>query len=263
MTSTGIPGIPSRTTDPIEARALVEANGCVILEGIGLDATDAVDVAHRVFGADVLRAPDPSEVRAGGDRDRRLPNIDHTTPLLPHTDGFAYGERYPDHFLLLCGRSSPVGGESFLVDGYAVVDQLIASGRRELVERLESTPVDQTEPDMQRSITPIIGRAPSGRRMLRLFPFQRPAAESTEAEADAAMIAAWRAAILDAGEAAPRFKLQAGEAVIIDNYRMMHAREAYTDLDRLMWRVWVWTTGAHGVPDGQLHSDSRYAVANP
>jgi excinuclease UvrABC ATPase subunit len=31
------------------------------------------------------------------------------------------------------------------------------------------------------------------------------------------------------------------------------------DMDRLMWRVWVWTTSALGVPEGQLHSDSRYA----
>ncbi len=46
---------------------------------------------------------------------------------------------------------------------------------------------------------------------------------------------------------------------MIDNYRMFHGREPYADLDRLMWRVWIWTDESKGVPEGMLHSDSRYA----
>jgi gamma-butyrobetaine dioxygenase len=256
---TGSP--PRRTADAAEAHEIVAVDGCVVLTGLGTDPAAAVAVAHDVFGADVLRAPEPSEVRIGGDRDRRLPTIDHTTPLLAHTDGFAYGLRYPDHFLLLCAQSSPAGGESFLVDGQAVVEHLLACGQEALVARLATVAVDQTEPDMQRSIDPIIGRTPAGRMMLRLFPFQRPSAESDDPDADAAMIAAWRGAVTEAAAVAPRFKLAPGEAVIVDNYRMMHGREAYADLDRLMWRVWVWTTASLGVPAGPLHSDSRYAVA--
>ena len=76
------------------------------------------------------------------------------------------------------------------------------------------------------------------------------------------MIDAWRDAIATAADAAPRFKLHAGDVVVVDNYRMMHGREAYADLDRLMWRVWVWTKAAFGVPGGPLHSDSRYASAS-
>ena len=252
---------PKRTADPIAARAIVEADGAVIVTGLDTASVAGVDLAGAMFGDDLLSAPDPSEVRVGGDRDRRPATIDNTTALLPHTDGFAYGQRYPDYFLLLCAASSPVGGESFLVDGYAVVEQLEAGGDAHIVARLEAVAVDQTEPGMQRSIDPIIGRAPSGRKMLRLFPFQRPAAESTEPDADAQMIALWRDTIMDASAAAPRFRLEPGEAVVIDNYRMMHAREAYADLDRQMWRVWIWTTTSVGVPDGPLHSDSRYAVA--
>ncbi|MFT3855639.1 MAG: TauD/TfdA family dioxygenase [Ilumatobacteraceae bacterium] len=213
-----------------------------------------------VFGADVLEAPPPSEVRIGGDRDRKLPHVDNTTPLQAHTDGFAYGDRYPDYFLLSCAHTSPVGGESFLVDGEAVVAELAARhGGGELVERLQHVPVDQTEPDMQRSVSPIIGRTPAGRLMLRRFPFQRPSADSTDVARDTAMVATWTTAIAKAAERAPRFKLLPGDVAVIDNYRMMHGREGYADLDRLMWRVWVWTTAAFGVPDGPLHSDSRYA----
>jgi alpha-ketoglutarate-dependent taurine dioxygenase len=255
---------PMVTADPGEARLLVERWGAAILSGWGTTAHDAVAAAHAIFGRDVLQAPSPSEVRFGGDRDRRLPTIDNTTPLPAHTDGFAYGDRYPDYFLLSCAHSSPLGGESFLVDGEAVVDLLAARrGGRDLVERLQTVPVDQTEPDMQRSVSPIIGRTTTGRLMLRRFPFQRPSEDSTEPERDATMIDAWKDAITAAAERAPRFKLQAGDVAVIDNYRMMHGREGYADLARQMWRVWVWTTSAWGVPDGRLHSDSRYAVAEP
>jgi len=253
---------PARSRDPRHVRTLVERDGAAILTGWGTSPDHAVEAAHAVFGDDVLQAPLPSEVRAGGDRDRRLPSIDHTTPLLPHTDGFAYGDRYPDYFLLSCAHASPEGGESYLVDGEAVVDHLAGRpGGRDVVQRLQDVAIDQTEPGMQRSVTPVIRRTAAGRLMLRRFPYQRPADDSADPVCDAAMIDAWRDAIATAGNAAPRFKLQAGDVVVVDNYRMMHGREAYADLDRLMWRVWVWTTASYGVPGGPLHSDSRYASA--
>ncbi len=253
---------PRRTSDPVEARRIVEADECVILTGLGTAPEDAVAVAHSVFGADVLQVPEPSEVRAGGDKDRRPADLDNTKPLPSHTDGFAYGDRYPDYFLLLCGQSSPLGGESFLVDGYDVIDRLRRSGAAGVVERMEAVAVDQTEPDMHRSVSPILGYTAAGRMMLRLFPYQRPSDESSDPPGDQAMIDAWKHAVVSTASAAPRFKLAAGEAAIIDNYRMTHGREPYTDPDRLMWRVWVWTTSALGVPEGLLHSDSRYAITN-
>jgi alpha-ketoglutarate-dependent taurine dioxygenase len=254
---------PVRTRDPQRARVLVEQMGAAILCGWGTSADDAVAAAHAVFGTEVLQAPSPSEVRIGGDRDRRLPHVDNTTPLLAHTDGFAYGDRYPDYFLLSCAHASPEGGESFLVDGEAVVAGLAGRhGGGDLVERLQTVAVDQTEPDMQRSVSPIIGRTAAGRLMLRRFPFQRPSLDSTDVERDAAMVEAWTDAVTEAAGRAPRFKLVAGEVAVIDNYRMMHGREGYADLDRQMWRVWVWTTSAWGVPLGPLHSDSRYAHAD-
>lgn len=35
----------------------------------------------------------------------------------------------------------------------------------------------------------------------------------------------------------------AGEALLMDNYRAMHVREGYTDLDRRSWRIFLWTEG--------------------
>lgn len=250
---------PRRTADPVEALRLLTTDGCVIVEGAGRSSADAVHVARRVFGAAALEIPEPAAVRDGGDRDRKPDGIDHTTPLTPHTDGFSYGDRYPDHILLLCVTASATGGESFLVDGYAVLDRLRVE-RPDLVERLRSVPIDQTEPDMRVSLTPIVGATPAGRTMLRLFPFQRPSPTSTDPAADLEMISAWRGAVTEAAASAARFRLGPGDAVFVDNYRMLHGRESYDDLDRLLWRVWVWTTDGLGVPSGQLHSDSRYAI---
>ena len=44
---------------------------------------------------------------------------------------------------------------------------------------------------------------------------------------------------MDAG----RVKLNAGEAVCIDNYRCLHAREAFWgERERRLWRIWTWTS---------------------
>ena len=253
---------PLRSADPREVRAAVARDGVAVLTGRGDTADDAVETARALFGDSIRELPPPAEVRAGGVRDRAARGVDRTTPLEPHTDGFAYGDRYPDHFLLACARSSAEGGESFAVDGLAVLAELAAGpDGAALVERMATVPIEQTEPGMRGSVSPLVGRAPSGRTMLRRFPFQAPAATSDDPEADAAMIGAWHAAVAAAGERAARFKLEAGDVVAFDNYRMLHGREPYADSERLMWRVWVWTDEALGVPDGRLHSDSRYAGA--
>ena len=76
------------------------------------------------------------------------------------------------------------------------------------------------------------------------------------------MIESWTKAVDAGGVSAPRFKLGPGEALIVDNYRVLHGRDGYSDLNRMMWRVWIWTEEAMGTPPMPLHSDSRYAVKN-
>ncbi len=257
------PDRPLRSPDPREVRRAVARDGVAVMSGRDeIDSQGAIDVAHEVFGEAIRRIPPPAEVRAGGVRDKTADAIDETMPLPPHTDGFAYGDRYPDHFLLACERSSPYGGESFAVDGHAVLDRIASRpDGAALLERMSSVAIEQTEPGMRSSLDPLVGRAPGGRPMLRRFPFQVPAADSADPAEDARMIAVWHEAVSAAGEEAPRFRLEPGDVVVFDNYRMMHGREPYTDPDRLMWRVWIWTDEALGIPDGRLHSDSRYAGA--
>ncbi|MDA8034039.1 MAG: TauD/TfdA family dioxygenase [Actinomycetota bacterium] len=268
---------PPRSDDVDEVAALVARHGAAVLTGCATgpadagpadagpaDAgpADAVAAAEAIFAGHVLAVPEAAEVRSGGVRDQAARRVGPDEALGGHTDGFAYGDHYPDQLLLLCARSSPEGGESFVVDGAALVAALSASpAGAELVRLLASVPVDQTEDGMQAACSPVIGATPAGRPMLRRFPFQRPAAGSDDPERDEQLLAFWRDACAVASSLAPRWKLHEGDLLVADNYRMLHGREPYRDPERLMWRVWVWTDASNGLPSGRLHSDTRYAGA--
>lgn len=257
--STGIK--PQYADNPAQAYEFLQRDGAVCVSGVGLSADDATGLGHSLFGDKVLTIPDAAKVLVGGEQDRRdEQHEDHRNPLVPHTDGFAYGDLYPDYILLSCVKDSAIGGESFLVDGYGVLEQL-RSRDPLVVERMASIHVNQTEEGMQNAISPILQQNAAGRKMLRRTFNQRPANNSDDPALDQAMIDTWIKAVEDAGAIAPRFRLKPGEAVIVDNYRALHAREGYTDPDRMMWRVWVWTDESKGVPDMPLHSDSRFAAS--
>lgn len=255
-------GIKPQYADNLEqAYEFLQRDGAVCVSGIGYSADDATGLGHDLFGSKVLTIPDAAKVLVGGEQDRRDEQYeDHRNPLLPHTDGFAYGDLYPDYILLSCVKDSAIGGESFLVDGYGVLEQL-RSRDPMFVERMASIDVNQTEEGMQSSISPILQKNAAGRNMLRRTFNQRPANNSDDPVLDQAMIDRWIKAVENAGAIAPRFRLKPGDAVIVDNYRALHAREGYTDPDRMMWRVWVWTDESKGVPDMPLHSDSRFATS--
>ena len=64
---------------------------------------------------------------------------------------------------------------------------------------------------------------------------------------------------MDAG----RVKLNAGEAVCIDNYRCLHAREAFWgERERRLWRIWTWTSsGDVRAPSDRFVNTCCYAGA--
>ena len=64
------------------------------------------------------------------------------------------------------------------------------------------------------------------------------------------MVDAFAVLVRAAQDDAPRFRLAAGEALLIDNLRVSHGREGFHDLNRLLWRVWCWTDGANSLPEG-------------
>ena len=56
-----------------------------------------------------------------------------------------------------------------------------------------------------------------------------------------------RAVSAETAEAA-RFRLEAGECAVVDNFLLAHGREAYSNLERAMWQVWAWTNESLAVP---------------
>ena len=263
---------PRRTSDCAEAFAVLRRDGAVILTGCGLERNAAHAIAHTVLAPLTPVVPDPAPIReGGGNADRTYAGLPGAEPglVVPfqtgHTDGFAYGDRYPDFIFLLCVRPAATGGESFAVDTYALIDELSASAAesdRAFLRFLLTTPVEQTEPGFQASLAPVVGRTADGRRMSRWTPVQRPDERlSPEVrEQHAAWLERWAQLAHAASLRAPRFTLQPGETLCLDNYRMLHGRTGFDDIERTLWRIWAWTAEAPAVPDGMLFSDSRYAV---
>ena len=247
--------VPEGSADPAEVRRLVARDGAAVLTGRGPTEADARAALAAVFGSSVLALPEAAGVREGGDKDRKQYGTLEGLPL--HTDGFAYGDRAPDHFGLSCVRAGTSGGASVLVDSYRLLDAVDAGLRTFLT----GTTVDHAEPDMHPAVSPLAIATAHGRLAVRRVPWARPTPDDADAAATEAHLARWRDVVLAQHAAARRFTLVAGDVAIIDNYRVLHGRDPFEG-DRFMWRVWVWTDTGNGVPDGMLHSDSRYAVTS-
>lgn len=259
MTSGSVGFTPERTGDPAEARRLVTLNGAAILTGCFPGADAARQVAVDIFADEIQALPPAAPIRPGPATAGRVAD-DGAQRGIAHTDGFAYGNALPDHFLLLVDHQCPVGGANFLVDGWGLLDELAGHPTTAgLANDLATVPVDQTETGMHTSVAPIVLTGPDGSRMVRRTFEQRPAPDSERPLIDAAMIGAWHAAVEQAAREAPSFRVESGEAIVVDNRRMLHGREAYSDPQRSLWRVWVWTPLSLAIPEGELHSDRRFA----
>jgi NMT1/THI5 like len=128
--------------------------------------------------------------------------------MVPHNDGFGFGDFGPDYLFLWCGRPDSAGeGASFLVDGLALLEQLAADPDYADVARFAwDTDIDQSEPNFPlAAYTPIARRLPNGRVQVRHHPFRAPArgrAPHVEA-AQAAMIKRWSEAVSAVRDSGP------------------------------------------------------------
>ena len=254
--------LPRIVTDLTEAREELQTNGAVIFEHINCTEAGTRAFAREMFGDRLRALPDGARVFEGGEHDITRVQATNlkTTPC--HTDGFAYGDLYPDFLLLSCAQESKVGGESILVDGYKILEALASDPDLAwAATALREREIDQTETGMQTSLSPICMENGSGRIMVRRTLEQRPAENSTDKEKDQKMIDLWRASVDRASDLAPPFKLLPGQVVVVDNYRLMHGRKPYENLNRMLWRVWVWTENCLAVPPLPLASDTRFAAS--
>jgi Taurine catabolism dioxygenase TauD, TfdA family len=264
--------VPRRVASPAQARAEVAERGAALLSG--LDSSDAAFAAGQAFlGADLRRfglqfeaskvkqdaegamvASQPADERG---RKRRFTAT--AERMVPHNDGFGFGDFLPDYLFLWCERPDAAGeGASFLVDGLRLLELMAADPDWADVARFAwDTPVDQSEPNF-----PLAGHAPIARHLpgtprrvqVRHHPFQAPVpgqAPDMEA-AQAALIARWSEAVHQARDSGPMFHAAAGDMICVDNYRVTHGRDAFSDPGRVMLSIWGWSAAAIAVPEGPL-----------
>jgi TfdA family taurine catabolism dioxygenase TauD len=263
--------VPQRVGTPAQARAAVDARGAAILPGC-FDQEAAFAAGRAMLGTDLRRfglqfeatkekqeseaavvAEQPADERG---RKRRFTATEER--MVPHNDGFGFGDFGPDYLFLWCGRPDAYGeGTSFLVDGLKLLDLMAADPEYAQVARFAwETDIDQSEPNFPLAAhAPIARRLPgSGRVQVRHHPFQAPVpgqAPDIEA-AQAALIGEWSQAVAAARDSGPMFHARAGDLICVDNYRLTHGRDGYRDPGRVMLSIWGWSSTAIAVPRGPL-----------
>ncbi len=206
--------------------------------------------------------------------------------LQPHSDGYMWGDCFPDLVILICEEPADGdGGANYLIDGYAILNRLTEETRKllsnELVDQTERgensftigaesiapvfrylepkgwrKAVDQPYLCWRRMVTKDAAEAKTTARKLGMpMPYTSlwtPMKDTPDSKSEAI-----KAALLQVNQAieaeedvTPRFALKKGEALIVDNFRMLHAREAFhgSENKRRMWRVWSWTNAAFALP---------------
>jgi len=259
--------VPRRVSSPAEARKVVEAEGAAVVGGIS-DESAAIAFGREMLGPQLVRigrqieatkqrasedgavvAAQPADARGR----KRAISADTSLPMPPHNDGFAFGDRAPDRLFLLSARPAAQGGESFLVDGLALVDELAKDpANAELVHFVRNVDIDHSEPGFpQHAFSPILRTTPAGRPQVRHHPYLAPIMGEREAE-QWPLVRGWLDAVTAARDAGPRFLLAAGDMALVDNYRIFHGRHGYNDPARRLYSIWGWTTSAVQVPSGEL-----------
>jgi hypothetical protein len=256
--------VPRTATSVEHARTLIALDGAAILTGIG-SVDEAVGRGEEVLGARTIRVrPQFEATKANNEtesaivaleqpdrrgRKRDLGRYDLMQPA--HYDGFAFGDFCPDHMFLWCERPCSQGGASFLVDAVKVLDLLSAEDAA-FAEFAWNVDIDHSEPGAPQGIHAPIARMVGGARaQVRSHPYQAPVLGPDEA-ADWPFVERWGRAVAAARMTGPRFRLEAGEMICIDNYRLLHGRDAYVEHERKVVSIWAWTTSAKAVPDGVL-----------
>lgn len=146
------------------------------------------------------------------------------TPL--HTDSQHWRARPPELQLTACVRAADTRGESVLLDGHALLDA-ISRDDPQLHDALLGTPRCQSF-----VFGEVLGPTAAlrgGRFVLTHSP--RPAADDAIAARLAHAIARSPAEVV---------ALRAGEALLLDNHRVLHGRRGFDDPRRELLRVLAW-----------------------
>lgn len=171
--------------------------------------------------------------------------------LQAHTDN-PYRDPVPTLQLLACLENSVEGGDSIVVDGFAVAKRLQAEDPKAfdlLARHAVRFEYAGSSGVRLRSKRPFIELGPDGEMIAIRFNNRSAAAFTDVPYADMeAFYAAYRrfAEILEDPAMEVSFKLRPGELFIVDNTRVMHARKAFSGSGKR------WLQGCYADKDGLL-----------
>lgn len=223
--------LPRRGTVP--ARTLLRRDGAVILTGWPVEADSAVNAAAALLGTR-LRELEQTRERTTEDAEAVGLHRDPASVVVDIHDRRVH-LRHPDidYLVILCAVPAPIGGGSFLVDGYRLIDR-IRNRMPELYEFLTSVDVDVTSripsPDVHPPprVCRLVEWTRGGRMTVRTPDYAQPAPRETrwdehekQINAYADLLATLTAQVRD------ETTLAAGEVLIIDNYRCLHGVQAH------------------------------------
>ncbi|MEV5236132.1 TauD/TfdA family dioxygenase [Streptomyces pseudogriseolus] len=216
------------------ARELLARDGAVILTGHE-NTPDALVVAAAQVIGDRLRELYPQRVRTSHPGNTVHLHAD-SLDIVVDIGGVPHRRRHPDedHVLVQCARPAPEGGDSFALDAYAFVDGL-ATTDPALHTFLTSTDVDLygAWADLRGlPATPRIGQhvefTRTGRRVVRRTDGAVPIHRDPDSEHIRAQLARLTEAVHDIEPSLPRFRLDEGDILVLDNYRCWHGRDGHT-----------------------------------
>jgi hypothetical protein len=241
--------IPERTTDPRRAFHLWSSDGAVILSTNRTDAAGMIAGARDAFGPRILFCQSPTTMAA---------DTSVGIALEPHIDGYlTFGDHYPDLVFLHCARRATAGGESFILDGQRLIHVIASDPTQRALSRflwdvkLEQSRVDGASPARTgkpvSSRRPVVSRTCGGRLTVRRHQHQLLDDGSPRLD-DRRHLAAWARLTEQAARTAPRFQLQPGDLLFLDNYRVFLGREPWTGDDPILRKLWAWTDMAFGLP---------------
>ncbi|OYD68003.1 gamma-butyrobetaine dioxygenase [Rhodococcus sp. OK302] len=232
--------------DPAPALRAVVDEGFALLTGVPTELGQVVAVAETFGFVRKTNYGTIFDVRV----EENPVNLAFTgLAISPHTDN-PYRDPVPTLQLLHCIHNSTVGGESGLVDGFAAAATLREKDPRAF-DILTSTPVtfrfDSADAHLS-TVAPMITLDHSGRICEIRFNNRSMVAPRLEPDVSREFYNAYRtfAELLYAPDAQLNFQLDAGDCLIFDNTRLLHARTAfaatggrhlqgtYADLDGLL-----------------------------
>jgi gamma-butyrobetaine dioxygenase len=225
--------VPARV-DARECRAVLERDGAVIVPNTPTDPDELAVAAARTLGGR-LRALTGIRPQGGTD----------SPPLGLHSDGAnvvvdIHGRTVPlrepdeDYLYMLCTSPAPSGGDSVLIDGYGLIDQLVRTAP-ELHAFLTRCDVDYfggwRTPARGVPATPLVRRlvewTRAGRRVVRASEYAAPVPREPHWDEHMAFLDEYADVLATAFECAPRFRLEAGDLLALDNYRFLHGRDGF------------------------------------